>query len=146
MMDVLKLPAAMARVGQQLKQHDFSAVLGGPVAGKVVQAAQDSFNSQASPMGDDWPDRKFEGDGHPLLTKSGDLKQAAVGQGPGNISRATDDTLEYGVDANRLPQAGHDLGFPARNIVPRRYLGLSEQSQDQVAELIADDAQEVFDV
>jgi phage gpG-like protein len=116
----------------------------------VIQSTRDNFNSQADPDGDDWRPRKIEGDGHPLLQKSGDMMQAATGGGAGHVHEiehngdGTD--LVVGVNLDTIAYArAQALGYKPRNLPARNYLGLTKAGEEKVAEIIGKSVEQRFD-
>ena len=144
---VAQLRAELAGAARRLRQHDFSRVLGGPCLDILTGNIRENFANQASPFGQPWPARKVEGDGHPLLIQSGALFEAAVGEHRGSVTRVSKDTLEHGVDTSvdegGIAGAGQHQ-FGGKFIPPRPYLGMSEESQEKCAELVAADGAEAF--
>lgn len=106
--------------------------------GVLLQDVRDNFTSSADPKGGSWPARKEPGDGHPLLMDQGPLVQAATGGGPGSITRIAPRSLECGVDKDVIAYAGHDHGFPEKNIPARPYMGMSDDGEVECAEILAD--------
>ena len=116
----------------------------------VADAILENFARQQSPDGEEWPERKKIGDGHPLLVEtkregSGSLLAAATGQGAGNVCRIEGDTLVWGVDKDGgiggIPGAGiHNtpVGESSFNNIPgREFLGIDEDHADQCGEIFA---------
>lgn len=117
---------------------------------EVVQSNRDNFNSQATPQGRDWKERKDPGDGHPLLQESGDMMQAAVGGGPGHIHHIeTDDegrSLVVGVDLDIIAYArAQALGYKPNNLPARNYLGLTPRGEQIVETILSDGMERRFD-
>jgi phage gpG-like protein len=86
-----------------------------------------NFDSATDPDGVGWPARSVQGDGHPLLVDTGQLRDAATG---GHIADVDGDTLRVGVDkgggGGGIPGAAvHNYGFG--KIPKREYLGLREE-------------------
>jgi phage gpG-like protein len=98
-----------------------------------------------TPGGDPWPERKIEGDGHPLLMDTGALLQAATAGGAGHIVVLEPRSLEFGIDADSIRYAAtHEFGSPDRNIPPRSYLGAGEETLDNIGDEIADEGESFF--
>lgn len=108
------------------------------------QAIRDNFTSSARPDNTNWPPRKRQGDGHPLLIDKGNLLQAAVGSGAGSQSEQSQDTsgeheLILSIDAETIPYAAtHQYGSRKRNIPEREYFGMHEEAVDEAESIIAD--------
>lgn len=107
---------------------------------------RDNFVFAQDAMGNGWPSRKDEGDGHPLLQENGDLLVAATG-GPRSIVEIVGRELSIGLDASGkgISTAGaavHNFGYPERNIPQREYLYASEETADNMVEVFADAATE----
>lgn len=66
----------------------------------MLQSFRDNFTSSATADGQNWPERKNPGDGHPLLMDTGALLQAAVGGGVGHESLLSDRELSLGIDSD----------------------------------------------
>lgn len=111
----------------------------------IVLNIRGNFNSSATAGGVNWPPRKVQGDGHPLLMDTGLLMQASVGSGPGHISEITDTQLDFGVSRDRIPYARvHQYGFRDRNIPKREYMAISHKTVDTLAQVAADELLNVF--
>jgi len=111
----------------------------------IVQDTRDALNSSMSQEGDVWIDRKKVGDGHPLLMDTGKLMQAATGGGAGHINDNDGRNAVFGIDADTVPYAAiHQGGGVTRPMPQRKYFGATEQTEDAIDELIADEMIEVF--
>jgi phage gpG-like protein len=98
----------------------------------VLQKVRDNFNSSATPDGQNWPERKPRkgDDGHPLLIESGDMMQAAVGQGQGHLHLNAGRGLILGVDGQVIPYAAaQNFGYPPNNLPSREYYGINEETE-----------------
>lgn len=73
---------------------------------------------------------------HPLLIMSEALVAAAVGQGTGHISEIANRELRYGVSKEVIVYAGHDHGFPDRNIPQREYMWISDTAREEINDII----------
>lgn len=103
------------------------------------QSHRDNFTSSATPEGADWPPRKVEGDGHPLLIDTGNMLQASTGGGPGGVARIEGDTLFMGVSLDVIPYArAHNMGNPERNLPRREFLGLTLRRAQEGETIVAD--------
>lgn len=103
------------------------------------QAMRDNFTASATPDNEDWPARKIQGDGHPLLIETGALEQAAVGGGAGTIAWVGNQDVALGVDGQTVPYAAtHNFGDPDRNIPEREFAGLHEMAEDECEDILAD--------
>jgi hypothetical protein len=95
--------------------------------------------------GSAWPPRKDPGDGHPLLIETGALQAAATGKHAASVHRIVDRTeLQLGVDPGASNEGGipwavtHQEGNPAVNIAQREFAGISDETADKCAEIVAD--------
>ncbi|MBT7069658.1 MAG: hypothetical protein HN975_02055 [Anaerolineae bacterium] len=109
----------------------------------VIQDVRDAFNSSMSQEGNRWPARKKEGDGHPLLNDGGSLITAATG-GTGHINETGPREAVFGIDSDVVPYAATHQ-HPVTSPVPeRKFFGATEQTEDAVHEMIADELLEIF--
>ncbi|MCI0358644.1 MAG: phage virion morphogenesis protein [Planctomycetaceae bacterium] len=108
------------------------------------QSMRDNFTSSATPDGSNWPPRKRQGDGHPLLIDRGPLLQAATGGGAGHVEQVEDREVALGVDGSVIAYAAtHNFG--RGNVPQREYAGLKPEREDACEAVIADALmQEVF--
>lgn len=114
----------------------------------------DNFQRAMDSEGRPWPDRKEEGDGHPLLIDPSDeydLYGAATG---GSITRIENRAFESGVSANADHPGAliHNFGGDIPNafglgisvhIPQREYLYASEATLDAMADILADQVQAI---
>ncbi len=108
----------------------------------ILQNIRDNFTSSASPRGQSWPQRKKIGDGHPLLMDKGKLLQAATGGGAGHIDLATDSELVLGISHSVVPYVNvHNFGYPERNLPQREFFGISDETSDEIENVIGDHVQ-----
>lgn len=139
-----KLEEYFDGVAKGLIDGNFRVVLESCVK-PVHQSIRDNFTSSADANGQDWPERKVEGDGHPLLMDTGALLQAATGGGAGTIARVGERELEWGVDLDVIPYArAHNLGNPGNNLPQREFLDVQEEHKVECGEAIADHGAEVI--
>jgi len=111
----------------------------------ILQNIRDNFTSSVTPGGDPWPERKIEGDGHPLLMDTGALLQAATGGGAGHIVVLEPRALEFGVSADTIPYAAsHEFGYMERNLPARSYLGAGKETLAEIGEEMADEGELFF--
>jgi phage virion morphogenesis protein len=108
----------------------------------MKQSVRDNFTSSATPDDENWPPRKDPGDGHPLLTESGALLQAAVGGGAGHLEEVGDREVAMGVDGSVIPYAathnfGRDTGRGAP-IPQREFAGLRIEHEEACEQVIED--------
>ncbi len=133
--------AQCALMGQDLVNGPYTKAM--EAAGDIVnQSVRDHFTSSASPDGQNWPPRKHAGDGHPLLMESGKLLQAATDGASGHIEKPGPFSLEKGIQGEEVPYAatqnyGRDWGRGS-TIPAREFMGLDENGQDAVGELLGD--------
>jgi phage virion morphogenesis protein len=101
------------------------------------QSVRDNFTSSATPDGSSWPQRKIQGDGHPLLMDTGRLLQAATGGGAGQIEIIQGREVAMGVDGSVVPYAAtHNFG---RGAIPaREYAGIKPEHQAACEQTIAE--------
>lgn len=105
----------------------------------VHQSVRDNFTSSATPENVDWPPRKIEGDGHPLLIDTGAMMQAATGGGAGGLQQVDSHELLVGVDGGVIPYAAtHNYGRSDANIPQREFMGLTEEGADECESILAD--------
>lgn len=115
------------------------------VYGMILQNVRDNFTSSITPGGEAWPERKVIGDGHPLLIETGDLMQAATGGGVGHVKVIEPRMVEMGVEIASIKYAAtHQFGDPSRNIPSREYFGASEDTLDEIGEVLAKDGERFF--
>lgn len=123
------------RVAQRDSHDDVLAEVRVHVEAGII----DNFRASRGPDGTGWPPRKMTGDGHPLLIDTQALVGAAGGNAGGHVARIADRTLDVGVDLAAVPYARvHNRGWRERNIPQREFLGVTEQIEQQIEELIAD--------
>ncbi len=109
----------------------------------------ENFRAAASSEGEAWPARKDPGPQHPLLILTGTLAAAAT---HGNVREVNPASVTSGVavgDSGSLAGARrHQLGdqeaIGRKGILPRPYIGASEEVVDACVEVLADAAVEVF--
>lgn len=101
----------------------------------IVQAdIQDHFDAREGPDSI-WPPhaestiRRYGV--HPLLILSGQLVAAAIGEGTGHFVEYSEREMRYGVSKEIIVYAGHDHGFPDRNIPQREYMWISDTAREQ---------------
>ena len=104
-----------------------------PIAENITR----NFASSQTAGGSAWPPRKDPGPTHPLLILSGDLKVAAT---YGDVDRIEGgNVLVFGVSLGTIPYAAvHQYGWPERNIAQREFMGISQVTVDQCAEIVLD--------
>ncbi|MFA5752634.1 MAG: hypothetical protein WC910_06165 [Bacteroidales bacterium] len=110
----------------------------------VKEGVSANFEGSVDPDGNPWPPRKIEGDGHPLLIQSGELKAAATG---GHIAEVNKDELRIGVDKGAggggIPGAGsHNYGYGA--VPQREFMGLNEEYLDKCQDILAEEVMKAF--
>jgi phage gpG-like protein len=132
------LPAELEKIEREIATQSLSPFFHGQAKRAIQQEVRDNFTSSASPDNADWPPRKREGDGHPLLIDTGALLQAATGGGPGTITEILDREMNYGVSGGVIPYAAiHNNGGETRPMPQREYMGMSEVGEEQLAEELA---------
>jgi len=109
----------------------------------------ENFRASASSEGTAWPARKDPGPQHPLLILTGTLAAAAT---HGSVREVNPSSVTSGVavgakgslaGARRL-QLGDQVALGREGILPRPYIGASEEVLDACVEVLADAAVEVF--
>jgi len=111
----------------------------------VRQSIRDNFNSSADPENNDWVERKYVGDGHPLLIDTGKMMQAATGGGPGAVFRTGQRDLELGIDLDIVPYARrHNYGDQDDGMPKREFIGAKEEHLVECETIIADHAEQFF--
>ena len=139
LLKINELGADLAAVERALSAGSFAETLRGPVREEVSAGIEENFANSSGPEGQAWPARKREGDGHPLLVKTGALKAAATrGQ-----AEATDRELTLSVDL--VYARTHQQGRAGAKIPARPYMGASERHLDRVGEIIAERGQQLLD-
>jgi phage gpG-like protein len=136
------LAADLEHLTRVVSQESLAQLLASQVRAQLLAGIAQNFSSASSPRNRRWPKRKTGGD-WPLLIKSGALRAAATGAGAGAISRATDRTLEVGVDMSvrlgGIPgAAAHNFGYPPRNLAQREFLGPRKENLEAIDELVID--------
>lgn len=134
MIEAEQFAAILIAAEQELEHGDLSAFLHDTARPMVLQNVRDNFTSSVSPDGNQWPERKHVGDGHPLLIDRGDLLQSAVGGGAGHISQVQPREMALGTDDYKA--AWHTKGTP--NMPARPFMGASDETEIEIAEQLAD--------
>lgn len=98
------------------------------------QSVRDQFTSSSTPEGANWPPRKVEGDGHPLLIDTGDLMQSAVGSGAGRIEAIEGREFKIGTSVRYAKFHQHGT----KKMPARKFMGMSERRLLEADEAIAD--------
>jgi len=141
--DLSDLGADLEAVGSVLDAGSFAEELRGPVRGVVYAGIGENFASSRSADGQAWPARQVLGDGHPLLIQSGQLLEAATGQGAGSIVEVSDRELVVGVELVHAPT--HQFGRAKANIPARPYLGVSEDKLDTIGDMLSEHGEKLLD-
>ena len=109
----------------------------------------ENFRAGASSEGEAWPARKDPGPQHPLLILSGVLAAAAT---HGNVREIGPSSVTSGVAVGdsgslagaRRQQLGDQVAIGREGILPRPFIGASEEVLDACVDVLADAAVEVF--
>lgn len=129
--EVLGLPEAISGT-------NYSALLGGPVWGQLIDGVVDNFQGSVEADGTPWKPRKDKLP-HPLLVKSTLMFLSATGVAAGAIKQVDANTLIFGVDLNAVPYArAQHYGRTEINLPARPYLDVSEKRLLEVDRIIAD--------
>ncbi len=108
----------------------------------ISEGIEDNFRKSQTSEGQAWPPRKDPGPTHPLLILTGTLMLSAT---LGGVQRIEDGSiLVYGTSTDILAYARRqqlgDTTWPAKGIAPRPYVGISDTTLDECAEIVADHA------
>lgn len=111
----------------------------------VLESFAENFAESSSASGAAWPPRKPrpDDDGHPLLIETGALRAAAIGEGPGHVTRLDKREIEVGVDPSvklgGIPGAkAHQFGYPDNNLPARPFHDPREEHLTKCDEILAD--------
>ena len=115
------------------------------------QGFQENFQRTQSSTGEMWPDRKEEGDGHPLLQDPKDPYDlyGAMQGGTGKIEEVAEREMTVGVDSESQRNAGvHNFGYDGPgfggtrqiHIPAREYCYASDETMDRMLDVLADKA------
>lgn len=137
-----RFPAYMNNLATSLETGPMPEAM--EAASKAMQAGQDeNFGKQATREGAAWAPRKPPAGNWPILNKTGALRAAATGQGPGAIQEVTDRSATVGVDASVVIHGGgvHAAGFHqsgTARMPARPFIGASDAIEEAIGEVIAD--------
>lgn len=99
----------------------------------VLEGIDENFLRRQTADGHAWPKRK-DRKTHPLLEKTGALREAATSKAPGHVERIEDNSIELGVEKIELGglmgALAHQFGYQEGNIPKREYLGISRFTFD----------------
>ena len=139
--EVEQLPEFLNGVVQQLQNPDASKAFEHWLPEFIGEVGR-GFQSSQSPFGDGWAPLKHprpagHNPGSRPLIDTGDLELSLIGEGEGNITQITNDSLVYGTS---IPYAGfHQHG--TSNIPARPFLNVNE---DQLSRLANDVAEQII--
>lgn len=115
----------------------------------VLEAFDENFETSSSPDAGPWPARQ-DNEAHPLLIKSGGLRKAATGKGPGHATVWMQDGFQVGVDtATQVPGSGivaaarHNYGD---SWMPQReFLAVPSSTETECREILVQRIREMLD-
>ncbi len=118
----------------------------------LLGGIEENFLAAASSSMQHWPPRKDPGPKHPLLIETGDLYRAAIGEGgAASVDRIEDGrSIILGVNKDggggSIAGAGrHQDGDPPPGILPRPFMGISQENMDKCDGVLIDYVFEQFD-
>ena len=116
----------------------------------ILAGIEENFENSQSADGEGWPARKDPKLTHPLLILEGDLKAYATGGG--DVEITADElvrTLPPGASGTSLAGVRrHEFGdeeiMGFDGILPRPYFGVSDETAEKCADVVADAVAEMF--
>lgn len=111
--------------------------------GLMLQGHQQNFDSQSTRDGTPWAPRKPPTGDWPILDKTGALKAAATGTGPGHVQEVGDREAMIGVDGSVVVHGGGVHAAPLHQsgtarMPARPFVGASDAIEEEIGERVAD--------
>ena len=124
-----------------LRNESIQAELQAVIVPMVQAGIRKNFDMARGPDGRAWPPRKNPGDGHPLLIDTGALVKSVTKRGPGGILKVRNRSVLIGTDGVNSDggiraAAIHNRG--GSNMPQREFMGLDDETLDEIGETIAD--------